>query len=112
MSLSSTVYCSKVWPALICIICRAVRLGAPVCAEGAAVYSWCFFSSNLLLDPLQLRLHVLQLMSAVQRLLVLLLSVGTSTERGDEQPSELAKAANLHCTNLNINEVQTSVYVH
>lgn len=35
-----------------------------------------FYSSNLLLDPLQLCLHVLQLVSAVQHLLALLLSGG------------------------------------
>lgn len=40
-----------------------------------------FYSSDLLLDPLQLGLRVLQLVSAVQHLLALLLSGGQMTNR-------------------------------
>lgn len=40
------------------------------------MHSFSFLITNLLLDPLQLHLHVLQLMSAVQHLLTLLLSSG------------------------------------
>ncbi|TNN71191.1 hypothetical protein EYF80_018539 [Liparis tanakae] len=44
-------------------------------------------STNLLLDPLKLRLHALQLVSAVQHLLTLLLSGGQmgSAEKSSEQ---------------------------
>lgn len=55
-------------------------------SEGAAIYS-----SNLLLDPLQLCLHVLQLVSAVQHLLTLLLSGGVRcAARRDKQAGWLA----------------------
>lgn len=48
------------------------------------LYSNFFYTSNLLLDPFQLCLHVLQFMSAVQHLFTLLLSGGFVMQRDNQ----------------------------